>query len=137
MDISLSFPFELVESEIFSEIIIFTIYSLIVCWLVGRYTHRIRVFLDCNNLIQLSIRGFAVGSTLGIVTYFFMICATVFFVGTGVSLDVMPEEALAGGNGLITVFSFIIGLTVVSLCLSFYLKKIDQLLRGPTYKEEE
>ena len=137
MDIGLSFPFELVKSEIFSEILIFTIYILIVCWLVGRYTHRIRVILDCNNLIQLSIRGFAVGSTLGIITYFFMICAAVFFLGTGVSLGVMPQEALAGGNGIVTVFSFIIGLTVVSLCLSFYLKKIDQLLRGSTYKEEE
>ena len=76
------------------------------------------------------IRSVSTGFGISMITWIIILCVAIFLLGTGVSLGVMPPDTLASGNKIATVFAFIIGLTVVSLALSFYLKKIDRFLQG-------
>ena len=127
----------LFEHDIVADMLESLIYILIVIWLIIRYHHLIGRALTGVGFWQLSIRGFAIGSSFGFITLILMMCVKVFIKGTGVSLGALPADTLADGNSITTVVAFVIGLTLVSLALSFYLKEIDQFLQRKMYDNGE
>jgi len=57
-----------------------------------------------------------------------LISTSVFFVGTGVSLSVIPENIIVDYSPILIVPLFILGITFVTLMLSEWLKYLDNLM---------
>ena len=132
MEIGLSLIRDLFDQDLLTNILVITTYVLIAYWIFSRYFSYIekRYMPKEAGWVHQSIRAISTGFGMGMVTWIIILCVAIFLLGTGVSLGVVPEDTLASGNEIATVFAFIIGLTVVSLTLSFYLKKIDRFLQG-------
>ena len=130
---------DLFDSDLLTRILVIILYVLIGGWLYSRYFP----FLDKKYMpkevgkVHQVVRGLASGAGMGFITVIMLLCVAIFLIGTGVSLGVVPDDSLQDGNKIATVLAFIIGLTMVSLTLSFYLKKIDRFLQGVSKEDYE
>ena len=132
MDIGFSVLGGLFEHDLLTDILVIIVYVLIAGWLFSRYFPILEKKYMSKEVgsVHQYIRSVSTGFGISMITWIIILCVAIFLLGTGVSLGVMPPDTLASGNKIATVFAFIIGLTVVSLALSFYLKKIDRFLQG-------
>ena len=130
---------DLFDSDLLTDILVIILYVLITGWLYSRYFPSLdKKYMSKEvSIVHQFIRALATGVAFGSITVIMLLCVAIFLLGTGVSLGVLPPDTLASGNKIATVFAFIIGLTMVSLTLSFYLKKIDRFLQGVSKEDYE
>ncbi len=92
------------------------------------FTNLKLYFLKGRKLFSKIIFTFTYSFLILFFVILVLISTSVFFVGTGVSLTVIPENIIEDYSPILIVPLFILGITFVTMILSEWLKYLDNLM---------